>query len=85
MPYATFGIIDAPIIALIVLPFLIICGFLLWRYASKAGFPGWLGLLFLIPYVNIALFIVGAFVEWPAERALKELGRESSSRTPPSV
>jgi len=39
-----------------------------WRIASKAGFPGALSLLMLIPLVNIVLIWVFAFIKWPAER-----------------
>ena len=31
----------------------------------KAGFPGWFGLLFLIPIVNIILLYYVAFARWP--------------------
>lgn len=38
-----------------------------WRIVSKAGFPGALSLLMLVPLVNIAMLWVFAFVRWPVE------------------
>jgi hypothetical protein len=40
-----------------------------WRIVSKAGYPGALSLLALVPLVNIILLWVFAFVRWPIERA----------------
>lgn len=39
-----------------------------WRIAAKAGYPGGMSLLLLIPFVNIAALIVFAFSTWPVER-----------------
>ena len=39
-----------------------------WRIATKAGYPGALSLLTLIPLVNIIVIWVFAFVKWPVER-----------------
>lgn len=44
-----------------------------WRIARKAGYPGPLALLLLIPGAQLILFWVFAFVEWPAERELRRL------------
>jgi hypothetical protein len=41
-----------------------------WKIFSKAGFPGALSLLMLIPVVQIVVLFVVAFSRWPAlERA----------------
>jgi hypothetical protein len=40
-----------------------------WRIASKAGYPGALSLLLVIPIVNIILIWLFAFSRWPVERA----------------
>ena len=37
-----------------------------WKICSKAGFPGALGLLMIIPIANIILPLYLAFAEWPA-------------------
>ena len=39
-----------------------------WKICSKAGFSGALGLLMIIPIVNIILPLYLAFAEWPALR-----------------
>jgi hypothetical protein len=49
--------------AIVVIPF--------WRICSKAGFPGWLSLLMLIPLVNIAFLYFLAFAQWPANRTFR--------------
>ena len=40
-----------------------------WRIVSKAGFPGAMSLLMLIPLVNIIFIWVFAFVKWPVEKS----------------
>jgi len=40
-----------------------------WRIVKRAGYPGALALLALIPIVNITLLWVFAFVQWPIEGA----------------
>lgn len=39
---------------------------------GRVGWPPWLGLLVIIPFVNVVLFLVLGFKEWPIERALRE-------------
>ncbi|MFO7993382.1 MAG: hypothetical protein R6U69_04420 [Marinobacter sp.] len=39
-----------------------------WRICQRTGYPGWLGLLILIPMVNLILLYVIAFGEWPGNR-----------------
>ena len=36
-----------------------------WKICSKAGFPGILGLLTIVPIANIILLLYLAFAEWP--------------------
>lgn len=46
------------------------------RICDKAGFPGALGLLVIIPVLGIGLMLFLAFAEWPALRhARKEATR----------
>lgn len=49
----------------VVLPF--------WKIFSKAGYPGPLGLLILVPVVNALVPFFLAFAEWPVERELRRL------------
>ena len=37
-----------------------------WKIFTKAGFPGWLSLLMVIPFANIIILFYLAFAEWPA-------------------
>jgi hypothetical protein len=37
-----------------------------WKICSKAGFPGALSLLMLVPVANVILLFYIAFAEWPA-------------------
>jgi hypothetical protein len=43
-----------------------------WQIYKKAGFNGVMGLLMLIPGVNLAAMLYLAFVEWPVTRQLAE-------------
>lgn len=40
----------------------------LWRIVGRAGFPGALALLALVPIVNIVMLWVFAFVRWPINK-----------------
>ncbi|MCL0096956.1 hypothetical protein M1O19_00225 [Dehalococcoidia bacterium] len=42
---------------------------------GKAGYSKWLGLLMIVPLVNVVAFLVFAFSDWPI---LREKQRESS-------
>ena len=48
------------LLAFIVVPF--------WIIASKAGFPGWIALVILIPVLNIVFLFFLAFAPWPSLR-----------------
>ena len=37
-----------------------------WRIFGKAGFAPWLGLLMVVPLVNIIMTFFLAFAPWPA-------------------
>jgi len=45
---------------LVVVPF--------WRICRKAGFPGALSLLILVPLVNLVFLYVLAFSGWPSQQ-----------------
>lgn len=42
-----------------------------WRICQRTGYPGWLGVLILIPVLNLALIYFIAFADWPADKARK--------------
>lgn len=43
----------------------------MWRICMKAGFPGPLGLMAIVPLLNLGLLFFLAFAEWPALRDKK--------------
>lgn len=53
-----FFLVSIAIVALLV--------FVFWRIFDRAGLPGALGLLMLVPVVNVGAVIYLAFAEWPA-------------------
>ncbi len=44
-----------------------------WKIFAKAGHPGWLGLLMVIPIANIVVILMLAFGEWPIHRELERI------------
>jgi len=49
-----------------------------WKICEKAGFPGALSLLMLVPFGNLVLPFYLAFVEWPALRQTQPAPPQSS-------
>ena len=39
-----------------------------WRICRRTGYPGWLGLLTVIPVANLVLLYFIAFADWPADK-----------------
>ena len=37
-----------------------------WKILSKAGYPGVLSLLWLVPVLNVVALLIFAFTDWPA-------------------
>ena len=62
---------------LFILPLVILAGLLpvivFWKICSKAGYPGPLGLLMLLPVANILLPIYLAFADWPVLKRARML------------
>jgi len=53
-------------VVIVVIPF--------WRICQKAGYPGALGLLTVIPLVNLVFLYYLAFATWPAHKAAAPTG-----------
>jgi len=53
--------------------------FIFWRIFSRAGHPGAMALLMLVPLVNLGMLIYLAFGDWPVLRELAWLRRRESS------
>jgi|SRR5579875_283547 hypothetical protein len=49
------------------------------RVATKAGYPAWVSLLFLLPVVDLVVLLVVAFSKWPVERRLEQATRYRAS------
>lgn len=47
-----------------------------WVIFAKAGYPGALGILMIIPLVNLIVFLVFLFGEWPVRKELKALRQQ---------
>ena len=39
-----------------------------WRICRRTGYPGWLGLLAVVPFANLVLLYFIAFADWPADK-----------------
>ncbi|SDT87926.1 hypothetical protein [Halopseudomonas salegens] len=40
-----------------------------WRLCQRIGYPGWIGILVLIPILNLALLYFIAFSHWPVNKS----------------
>ena len=67
-----------------VLVILVVTIVIYWKIAQKAGYPGAMSLLMLVPIVNLVIIILFAFTDWPIERELKALRGGGRPLTPTS-
>jgi len=54
--------------------YLFLLGFAWWRVFRKAGYPGALGLLMIIPLVNFLMLMILAFSAWPVQEQTVSAG-----------
>lgn len=40
-----------------------------WRICRRTGYPGWLGILILIPVANLLFLYFLAFADWPTNKS----------------
>lgn len=52
-----------------------------WQIFSKTGHGGWMGLLMLIPVVNLIMLLFLAFSDWPVHEELRRLRAERTAET----
>lgn len=50
-----------------------LAGAAFWKVFSKAGYHGAMGLLMLVPFVNLLTFVYFVFAEWPIQRQWRAL------------
>jgi hypothetical protein len=69
----------------------ILIGFV-WAYVRiirRAGYSGWWILIGLVPLVNLVMFLIFAFKEWPIQRELAQLravaGQGGYRSGPPAI
>ena len=67
---ATVGLI---ILLVLYAAFLVVMVWAYVRIIRRAGYSGWWILIGLVPLVNIVMFLVFAFKEWPIQRELAQL------------
>ncbi len=67
----TIGLAEILIILIIIGMTAVLTVIPFWRICSKAGFPGVLSLLMLLPIANIILPFYLAFAEWPVLKQMK--------------
>jgi len=67
------GGIGLVIVLLVALLMLVLTVIIWWKIFSKAGYPGAMGLLMLVPLVNFIMLLVLAFGRWPIHRELEHL------------
>ncbi|HUU32224.1 MAG TPA: hypothetical protein VMY69_09010 [Phycisphaerae bacterium] len=58
---------------LIILLFFIVTVFPWWKICCKAGYPGPLSLLMLVPIANVILLFYFALAKWPIESKLERI------------
>ena len=47
-----------------------------WKIFSKAGYPGAMGLIMLVPSLSLIMLFYLGFAEWPVLRELERLRRQ---------
>ena len=44
------------------------------RICQRTGYPGWMGILILVPMVNLVLLYIIAFADWPTNQTGEQNG-----------
>src|SRR5438552_17914742 len=68
-------ILSSVIFSLVAIIFAVV---IYWRIFSKAGYSGALGILMLIPIVNIVMLCILAFGQWPIYKELNYLRQQAA-------
>ena len=63
-----FTIIELLVVGAVVVASVVFTVLPFWLIFEKAGFPGALALLMLLPVVNVVMLFFLAFADWPALR-----------------
>ena len=68
------------IILFLLLPLAAAWIFPFWRIFAKAGFPGELSLLMILPGLNFLVLLYVAFAQWPVHRELQHWMQSSGEQ-----
>jgi drug/metabolite transporter (DMT)-like permease len=69
------GVAVAVMVA-IMIPIYIVMIWAFVRIIQKAGYSGWNVLWYFVPIVNIVVFLIFAFGEWPVSKRIRELEQQ---------
>ena len=59
---------------ILILLMLVLPVWVFWRICAKAGYPGAMAQLLLIPVANLVLLGILAFGDWPIHRRMRDAG-----------
>jgi hypothetical protein len=68
-----------PELVVFVIPLLVLYLFVILRLVGKTGHSAWLGLLFLVPLVNVGFILYLAFTVWPIQKELNRLREQTGN------
>lgn len=63
-------------VSILIVLYAVVLVVFIWAYVriiTRAGYSGWWVLIGLVPLVNVVMFLVFAFKEWPIQRELAQL------------
>jgi len=70
-------------VSILIVLYVVVLIIFIWAYVRiirRAGYSGWWVLIGLVPLVNIVMFLVFAFKEWPIQRELAALRMQLAGR-----
>lgn len=73
--------LGSPEIAIVGFVLAVVIAAVWWQIFSKAGHGGWMGLLMLIPVVNLIMLLFLAFSDWPVRKELRRLRDAKAAQT----
>jgi uncharacterized protein DUF805 len=70
-------------VSILIVLYVVILIVFIWAYVRiirRAGYSGWWILIGLVPLVNVVMFLIFAFKEWPIQRELAMLRMQLAGR-----
>ena len=78
------GLVVVLVVLFVGLVYTVVKAVIFWKVFAKAGYSGALGLLMLIPIVDVIMAFVLAFGQWPIRRELEHLKQWHAGSQPPA-